>query len=79
MVYLIYHGVVPIKAFKIMEFVRKGKASKDPATWAEHKQTMIDANIPDWFINNDSSTIWGNIENSSCASMVEFMRHSFMN
>ncbi|MCR5787625.1 MAG: PolC-type DNA polymerase III [Bacilli bacterium] len=52
MVYLIYHGVVPIKAFKIMEFVRKGKASKDPATWAEHKQTMIDANIPDWFINS---------------------------
>ena len=52
MVYLIYHGVVPIKAFKIMEFVRKGKASKDPATWAEHKQTMLDANIPDWFINS---------------------------
>ena len=52
MVYLIYHGVVPIKAFKIMEFVRKGKASKDPATWVEHKQTMLDANIPDWFINS---------------------------
>ena len=52
MVYLIYHGVIPIKAFKIMEFVRKGKASKDPATWAEHKQTMLDANIPEWFINS---------------------------
>ena len=52
MVYLIYNGVKPIKAFKIMEFVRKGKASKDPATWAEHKQTMLDANIPEWFINS---------------------------
>ncbi len=52
MVYLMYHGVKPIKAFKIMEFVRKGKASKDPATWEEHKQTMIDAGIEDWFINS---------------------------
>lgn len=52
MVYLMYHGVKPIKAFKIMEFVRKGKASKDPETWTTHKQTMIDANIPDWFIDS---------------------------
>ena len=52
MVYLMYHGVKPIKAFKIMEFVRKGRASKDPDTWQEHKQTMIDANIPDWFIDS---------------------------
>ena len=52
MVYLIYHGVKPIKAFKIMEFVRKGKASKDPTTWAEHKQTMLDADIPEWFIDS---------------------------
>ncbi len=52
MVYLMYHGVAPIKAFKIMEFVRKGRASKDPDTWAEHKKTMIDANIPDWFIDS---------------------------
>lgn len=52
MVYLMYRGVKPIKAFKIMEFVRKGKASKDPETWAGHKKTMEDANIPDWFINS---------------------------
>ena len=52
MVYLMYHGVKPIKAFKIMEFVRKGKASKDLDTWKEHVKTMEDAEIPDWFIGS---------------------------
>ena len=48
MVYLMHHGVKPIKAFKIMEFVRKGKASKDPEGWQDHKQPMTDAGIEDW-------------------------------
>ena len=52
MVYLMYHGVAPLKAFKIMEFVRKGKASKEPDKWPEHVQTMKDADIPEWFINS---------------------------
>ena len=52
MVNLMYYGLEPIKAFKIMEFVRKGKASKDPETWKQHEKTMKDANIPDWFINS---------------------------
>jgi len=52
MVYLMYHGVAPIKAFKIMEFVRKGKASKDPDTWAGHKATMEEAGIEKWFIDS---------------------------
>ena len=52
MVYLMYHGVVPIKAFKIMEFVRKGKASKDPETWKIHKETMKEAGIEEWFIDS---------------------------
>ena len=52
MVYLIYHGVKPIKAFKIMEFVRKGKASKDPEGWKEHRQTMEDAGIEEWYIDS---------------------------
>ncbi len=52
MVNLMYYGLEPIKAFKIMEFVRKGKASKDPETWKQHKKTMEDANIPEWFINS---------------------------
>ena len=52
MVYLMYKGVEPIKAFKIMEFVRKGRASKDPETWAGHKKTMEDAGIESWFIES---------------------------
>lgn len=52
MVYLMYNGVEPIKAFKIMEFVRKGRASKDPETWKEHKKAMMEAGIPDWFIDS---------------------------
>ena len=52
MVNLIQWGMKPAKAFKIMEFVRKGKASKDPATWAEHAQTMREAGIPEWYIES---------------------------
>lgn len=52
MVYLMYQGLAPIKSFKIMEFVRKGKASKDPETWKDFKKTMEEANIPDWFIDS---------------------------
>ena len=52
MVYLMYNGVKPLKAFKIMEFVRKGKASKDPETWKDHVKTMQEANIPEWFIGS---------------------------
>jgi len=52
MVYLMYKGVEPIKAFKIMEFVRKGRASKDPETWAGHRETMEKAGIEEWFIDS---------------------------
>ena len=52
MVELMYQGLEPYKAFKIMEFVRKGKASKDPETWAGYVDTMKKANIPEWFINS---------------------------
>ena len=52
MVYLMYHGVKPIKAFKIMEFVRKGRASKDPEGWKEHVETMKEAGIEEWYIDS---------------------------
>ena len=52
MVYLMYHGLKPIDAFKIMEFVRKGKASKDPETWSKYVKIMREAEIEDWFIES---------------------------
>lgn len=50
MVQLIQMGLPAGKAFKIMEFVRKGKPSKDPATWAEHAEFMRSYNVPEWYI-----------------------------
>lgn len=54
MVYLMYKGMEPIKAFKIMEFVRKGKASKpkEREQWLEYEQLMKDAGIESWFIES---------------------------
>ena len=52
MVNLIQWGMKPAKAFKIMEFVRKGKASKDPATWQGFAKEMEEAGIPDWYIGS---------------------------
>ena len=52
MIYLIKEGLPPQKAFKIMEFVRKGKPSKDPEGWAKHEATMREYNIPEWYIGS---------------------------
>ena len=52
MVNLINMGMEPKSAFKIMEFVRKGKASKDPETWATHVEKMKAANVPEWYIES---------------------------
>ena len=52
MIYLIKQGLPPKKAFKIMEFVRKGKPSKDPEGWKEHEEFMREYNIPEWYIQS---------------------------
>ena len=54
MVYLMYNGLSPLKAFKIMEFVRKGKASKEPEQWAEYVKEMKEAGIAQWYIDSCS-------------------------
>ena len=52
MVYLMYHGLKPIDAFKIMEFVRKGRASKQPDLWQDYVKIMEENNIEKWFIDS---------------------------
>ncbi|MBE6152911.1 MAG: PolC-type DNA polymerase III [Firmicutes bacterium] len=50
MVYLMYHGLEPIDAFKIMEFVRKGKASKEKEQWDIYAELMRQKGIDEWYI-----------------------------
>ncbi|HHW69613.1 MAG TPA: PolC-type DNA polymerase III [Tenericutes bacterium] len=52
MVYLMYKGMEPKKAFKIMEFVRKGRPSKDPEGWKEFEEDMRKSNIEEWYIES---------------------------
>ena len=54
MVYLMNHGLPPIKAFKIMEFVRKGKPSKpkEHDQWVEYENILKEYNIADWYIDS---------------------------
>jgi DNA polymerase-3 subunit alpha (Gram-positive type) len=54
MVYLMYNGLKPITAFKIMEFVRKGRASKpkDHDQWIEYEKILKEAGIADWYIES---------------------------
>ncbi|MDY0277154.1 MAG: PolC-type DNA polymerase III [Acholeplasma sp.] len=50
MVQLTDMGMEPLKAFDIMEFVRKGKPSKDLKKWNEYVDEMEKQNVPDWYI-----------------------------
>ena len=52
MVYLMQKGMDPLKAFKIMEFVRKGMPSRLPDIWKEHVETMKEAGIDKWYIES---------------------------
>ena len=52
MVNLMNWGMKPIRAFKIMEHVRKGKATKDPETWKGMVEEMREANVPEWYIES---------------------------
>lgn len=50
--YLIYNGIEKGVAFSIMEFIRKGKPSKDPEKWNEYAELMRNHGVKDWYIDS---------------------------
>ncbi len=74
MVYLSNHGLKPKDAFKIMEFVRKGKAKKEPEKWLEWKQVMEEHKIPDWYIESCHKIQYMFPKAHACAYVMSAMR-----
>lgn len=58
--YLILIGIDDKTAFDIMEFVRKGRASKDRwlDKWTEYKEIMKKYNVPTWYIKSCEKIIY---------------------
>ncbi|CAN2327038.1 PolC-type DNA polymerase III [Fusobacterium sp. oral taxon C10] len=50
--YLIDQGLDNSAAFKIMEFVRKGKPKKEPENWEKYSAMMKEKKVPDWYIES---------------------------
>ena len=67
----------PFKAFKIMEFVRKGKASKQPEQWQEYVKEMRDHNIAEWFIDSCSKIKYMFPKAHAVAYVINAMRLAY--
>jgi len=50
--YLIDNGIEKGTAFKIMEFVRKGKPTKDTDKWQEYAELMKKHSVKEWYIES---------------------------
>ena len=74
MLYLSNHGMKPKDAFKIMEFVRKGKAKKDKDGWMEWKKKMQDAGIVPWYIDSCEKIQYMFPKAHACAYVMSAMR-----
>ena len=74
MLYLSNHGMKPKDAFKIMEFVRKGKAKKDKEGWKVWKEKMQEAGIVDWYIDSCEKIQYMFPKAHACAYVMSAMR-----
>lgn len=74
MVNLMNYGMAPKDAFKIMEFVRKGKAKKIPDEWKIWKEKMEQANIPDWYIESCHKIQYMFPKAHACAYVMSALR-----
>ena len=74
MLYLSNHGMKPKDAFKIMEFVRKGKAKKDKEGWMAWKEKMKEAGIVDWYIDSCEKIQYMFPKAHACAYVMSAMR-----
>lgn len=74
MVNLMNWGVEPKIAFKIMEFVRKGRASKEPDQWDEYAKILRDAKIPEWYIESCHKIKYMFPKAHACAYVMSALR-----
>lgn len=74
MVTLINYGLEPIKAFKIMEFVRKGKASTNKEEWEEYKTILEENNVPKWYIDTCAKIKYMFPKAHACAYVISALR-----
>jgi len=74
MVYLMYHGLEPKDAFTIMEFVRKGRASKDPENWKKWEEKMREKEIPEWYIESCHKIKYMFPKAHACAYVMSALR-----
>lgn len=74
MVNLMNWGVEAKTAFKIMEFVRKGKASKDPEGWKAYDAILREAKIPDWYIESCRKIKYMFPKAHACAYVMSALR-----
>ena len=74
MVNLMNWGMAPKDSFKIMEFVRKGKASKDPETWKMWREKMEAASIPEWYIESCHKIKYMFPKAHACAYVMSALR-----
>lgn len=52
--YLLYHGISREDSWRIMDYVRKGRASVNPDSekWKSMKELMKEHQIPDWYLGS---------------------------